>query len=109
MTKVVPAPPQLGVERVRDVGVDRADLLPTDEGDDVLVGLAAVVLLRLEPEFGVGQVPLEELLDSRVAPRVAPVVDLQPEAREHRLCLFFRLRPRRHRLSQVHAVLRDRI
>jgi hypothetical protein len=90
---VVPASPQLGVERVRDVGVYRAHLLPTDEGDDVLIGLAAVVLLRLETEFGVGLVPLKQLLDGRVRTGVAPFVYLKPEPREHCFGLLLRVRP----------------
>jgi hypothetical protein len=54
-------PPQLRVERVRDVGINCAQLLLTDAGDDVFVGLAAVVVARLDPEVGVGEMPFDKL------------------------------------------------
>ena len=45
---VVAAPPQFGVERVCDVGINCTDLLLADAGNDVLVGLAAVVDASLD-------------------------------------------------------------
>ena len=50
--------PALQVKEVCDVGVDSADLLPPDAGNDVLYSLAAAVLASLEAELGVGQVPV---------------------------------------------------
>jgi hypothetical protein len=96
---VVPAASQLAVERVHHVGVDGTHLDATDGGDDVFVALSAVVLRRLEPEFGVGQVPLEELLDSRVRPGVTPLLDLQPEGSQQGLGLLLSVRSRRDRLT----------
>jgi hypothetical protein len=44
---VIAAAEELGVQRVQDVGVDLSNLLAAQEGQDVLVDVAAVGVQRL--------------------------------------------------------------
>src|SRR4029450_5171383 len=67
---VVAAAAQLGVEGVKDVGADRADLLAPDQRADVLVDVAAVG--GQGGAFGLNhlQVPVEQLVQRGVGTRV---------------------------------------
>src|SRR5207244_3040991 len=106
---VVSAPPQLGVERVRDVGIYCAHLLLTDTGDDVFVGLAAIVDAGFDAELGVSEMTIDQLSARRVSTGMTSLVDLVDEAREDPLRLGLRVRTTRHGLAQVHAIFGDRV
>lgn len=60
---VITAPPQLGVERVEQVGIERTDLFPTGERPDVLRRVPDVGAARGGLEFRELEVPIEHLVD----------------------------------------------
>ena len=78
---------QLRVEGICDAGVDRAHLLPSDAGNDVLLCLAAVVDACLGPELRIGEVLFERLLHCCIRTRVALGTYRDDELRLHPLDL----------------------
>src|SRR5664279_775861 len=106
---VCAAPAELGVERVQYRGVDGADLFAADERADVQRELAAVVEQCGAFDVEQLQMSVQELVDRRDGPRVAPFVNLVEEPGKGLLGERGGPRARRHDLRQVVAALGDRV
>jgi hypothetical protein len=106
---VVPAPPQLGVERVEHVPVERPDPHLPDQRPDVLVRVPLVRRDRVQLQVDDLEVLVEHLIDRRVRPWVAPLVHLVQQPSPRRLRLRRGLRPGRDHLDEVMPTSRDRV
>src|SRR5262245_21520641 len=76
---MIPTAPQLRVEGVHDSGVQRPDLLRSEEWADVLLRIALVGVERVVLQLGVLEVTFEHLVDSRVRAWMSALVDLVEE------------------------------
>jgi hypothetical protein len=106
---MVAAAAQLGIERVQDVRVDRADLLMPDQRPDVLVDIAAVGRQRGAFGFDHLQVAVEQLVQRRAGPWVPLLPDLGEHPSQRRVGQVTRLRASRNDLGEVAAALGDRV
>jgi hypothetical protein len=84
---MVPAPAQLGVERVKDLGAgivsEPTHLELPEQGFDVLVDDALVVALCMSRYVEKFEVPVEEMVDGRRSPGMPLLVDLIEQAGKH--------------------------
>jgi hypothetical protein len=93
------AAPQLGIQRVQGVGVQRAGLLPPDERPDVLLQVARVARCVVGPTSRVSKIAVEQLIDCRAGAGVASFVDLRQEPGPGRFGQRQRLRTGRNHLD----------
>ena len=96
-----PAAVQLCIQRVQDIGIDRADLLLANERQDVFIDQAAVRVGHIDPQPRLLEVAVEQLRDRGVGPGVSPLIDLSEESRPDLLGLAGGLRSRPDRFAQV--------
>ncbi|MEU7814332.1 hypothetical protein [Pseudonocardia sp. NPDC049154] len=95
------AAPELGVERVEHVGVDRAGLESADEGADVILEVSRVHEVRARADVDHLEVAVEQLVDRRRRSRVPALVDLVEHPRARGLSLSVRTRSGRNDLDEV--------
>lgn len=106
---MISAAEELDVQRIQDVGVDLPSFLAAQEGQDVLVDVAAVGVQGLAGDPKLAEVPIEQLGDRRGGPCVASLVDLVDEADPRGFSLVFRLRAGRDELHEAVPSLGDRV
>ena len=106
---MITAAAKLCIKRVHDAVVERSDLLVADERTDVLLRVTAVGLKRVEFPVGLFEVPVEQLVNSRVRSWLAALVHLvqQPDARV--LSQLFGLGTRRDGLAKFVPPLSNRV
>ncbi len=104
---VVAATAQLGVEGVEDVGVERPDLEPAEEGREVVADVTAIERPRAVRAVELVEVALQQLVDCRVGPRVAALGDLGQQPIPGRTRLALGRRAGWDRLDERVPLLRD--
>ena len=93
---VVAESPHLRVQRVEYVGVEVADLSPTDERPNVLLDVLAVPADGALPALVLVEVAVEQLVDRGARARVPALVDRRQEPAPDGLGLLPRLRAGGH-------------
>ncbi|MEQ7125161.1 hypothetical protein ABN034_11630 [Actinopolymorpha sp. B11F2] len=79
---MVATPAEVGVQRLKYLGVDATDLGGAEQGSDVFVDLRQVAASRARLHIENVEPPVKQLVESRGRFRMASLVDLSEEAGE---------------------------